>query len=254
MKLNYRKIGSGDPLFILHGVFGSADNWQSVGKMLADHFTVYLIDLRNHGLSPHSDEFNYTVMANDLIELMQDESLQTISIIGHSMGGKVAMYTACDHRDLVEKLVVVDISPRSYPPHHQDILAGFQAVDLKNIKSRNEAETQMSSVIDTFSVRQFLLKNLTRDEENNFTWKLNLPVIAEKIQQVGEALPHDKRFDKQALFIKGANSRYIQEKDEALIQSHFPHSKLQIIENAGHWVHAEQPQVLFDTLVHFLNR
>jgi len=254
MKLNYRKNGSGKPIFILHGVFGSADNWQTVGKMLADHFTVFLIDLRNHGLSPHSDEFNYTAMAEDLIEIMKDESMDKISIIGHSMGGKVAMYLACDYAYLIEKLVVVDISPRSYPPHHQEILAGFDAVDLKNIKNRNEAEAQMSLVIDSFGVRQFLLKNLTRDDKNKFVWKLNLPVIAEKIHQVGEALPTEKRFENPTLFIKGANSKYIQESDEALIILHFPKSKLETIENTGHWVHAEQPQLLFDSVIRFLNQ
>lgn len=253
MKLNFRKYGTGHPLFVLHGVYGSSDNWQTHGKSFSEHFTTYLIDQRNHGNSPHSDEMNYEVMTEDLVELMEDEGYDSIYLLGHSMGGKVAMHFASMYPDKVDKLIVVDIAPKYYPPHHEEIFKGFHSIDLKSLQSRKEADEQMSSVIKNFGVRQFILKNLGRDSDNNFEWKLNLSAIEKNIEQVGSGIADNAVFDKPTLFIGGTKSDYITEKDHSLISSHFPSAQIEMVEGAGHWVHAEKPKELGEIVLKFLS-
>lgn len=252
MKLNYREIGQGQPLLILHGLFGSSDNWLSVAKELANEYKVYLPDLRNHGDSPHSDEFTYAAMAQDLLEFVQEHEIKEPVVIGHSMGGKTAMQFAVSQPRLLSKLVVVDIAPRHYPPHHQEILAGFHSIDVRNIKSRKEADEALQQHIKELGVRQFLLKNLERSPEGGYEWKINLPVIAEKIENVGEALDAESSFDKPTLFVKGSRSAYIQEQDEELIYKIFPNATIQTIKGAGHWLHAEKPAAFVNLLKAFL--
>ena len=217
MKLNYKVLGAGEPILILHGVFGSLDNWMTVGKILAENYKVFLLDLRNHGDSFHDEEFTYDAMVKDLVTFIKDEKIKDATILGHSMGGKVAMKFAVNHPDLFDRLIVVDISPRAYPSHHGTILEGLKSIDLKNTGSRKEADDQLSKSIKEKGVRQFLLKNLTRDEENNFKWKLNLPVIANAIENVGEGLEDQRVSDKPTLFIRGGNSDYIQNQDNIAI-------------------------------------
>ncbi len=253
MKLHHRKLGQGEPIIILHGVFGSSDNWQSVGKVLANNWEVYLVDQRNHGLSPHSDVFDYPTMADDIAELITREQLGKVTIVGHSMGGKVAMHLVSSRPDLVKKLVVVDIAPRYYLPHHQKIFEGFHAVDLTAITSRKEAETLMSGKITDFGVRQFILKNLARTPEGKFQWKINLKAIEDNIEAIGQGVPDQLRFDGPTLFIKGEKSDYITSEDASSLKHHFPESRILVIQNAGHWVHAEQPQAMLDGLNAFLN-
>lgn len=252
MKLNFRKYGNGHPLFILHGVFGSSDNWQTLGKEFAEHFSVYLIDQRNHGNSPHDQEMNYEVMSNDLLELIEDEQLESIYLMGHSMGGKTAMHFATNYPEHVDKLIVVDISPRYYPPHHKLIFEGFKSIDLNTLESRKEADQQMAKKIPTFGVRQFILKNLTRDDANNFSWKINLEALENNVEQIGIALPSDRRFEKPTLFIGGDKSDYIQTSDHDQILSHFPDARIEMISGAGHWVHAEKPKELSEMVTDFL--
>ncbi|MFY0600375.1 MAG: alpha/beta fold hydrolase [Cyclobacteriaceae bacterium] len=252
MKLHFRKLGEGDPLIILHGLFGSGDNWQTLGKGFAENHGVYLIDQRNHGNSPHSDEFNYDLLSEDLKGFLDDQGIDKASIIGHSMGGKVAMTFAASYPDMVEKLVVVDIGPKQYPPHHENVFNGFKAVDLNTIGSRKEAENQLATSITDFGVRQFILKNLSRDTENNFRWKINLESLERNALEVGRALDHSDQFDGETLFIGGAKSGYIKPEDHDLISTHFSKSKIEMIEGAGHWVHAEKPKELFELIVDFL--
>ena len=252
MKLHFRTIGEGEPLIIMHGVFGSSDNWQTVGKEFAEQYKVYLVDLRNHGKSPHSDEFNYEVMAEDVFHMITNEGLQEANILGHSMGGKVAMTLASNRPTLVKKLIVVDIAPKQYPPHHAQIFEGFRSVNLTSIKSRKEADEQMATRISSLGVRQFILKNLDRDSEGNFRWKLNLDVIERAASEIGNELIDPKPFEKETLFIAGGNSDYILDSDHDKIVSIFPNARVEKIAGAGHWVHAEKPTDLRDLVLDFL--
>ncbi|RZS95949.1 alpha/beta fold hydrolase [Cecembia calidifontis] len=253
MKLNFKKTGAGKPLIIVHGLFGSADNWFSIARELEKDFTLYLVDQRNHGDSPHSEDWDYSVMAEDLKELMQDEGLSSAYFMGHSMGGKTVMRLALEYPELVEKLIVADIAPRFYPLHHQQILEGLNAIPLGQLKSRKEADEILAKYINNPGIRQFLLKSLGRDENGKFIWKINLPVITEKIANVGEAIESEKPFEKPTLFIGGENSDYITEKDKEDITRLFPNSHLIYIKNAGHWLHAEQPAAVIETVRAFLN-
>ncbi|WP_370088297.1 alpha/beta fold hydrolase [Ekhidna sp.] len=252
MKLNFRTLGAGEPLIIMHGVFGSSDNWQTLGKVFAESFKVYLVDLRNHGNSPHSDEFDYDVMVSDVVELMDDEGLEKAHILGHSMGGKVAMHLSTQHAGKVDKLIVVDIAPKYYPPHHQEIFKGFHSVNLSTLKNRKEADDQMAGVISNFGVRQFILKNLDRKKDGSFQWKLNLNAIENAIEKVGEGIEEEVSFDGNALFIAGGNSDYITDDDHDLIRSYFPKATIVSVKGAGHWVHAEKPDELGKMVIEFL--
>lgn len=252
MQLNYKSLGEGQPLIILHGLFGSLDNWLSIGKELADHYKVYLVDQRNHGQSPHSDEFNYTVMAEDLHEFINAHELENPIIVGHSMGGKTAMKFALNYTELWDKLVVVDISPKSYPVHHDTILEGLSAIDVENLESRKEADDKLSEYVKDFGTRQFLLKNLARKKEGGFEWKMNLDIIKKNIEIIGEGMEEQLAIEKDVLFIRGEKSDYIKDKDSILIVQHFPNAAIETIKNAGHWVHAEQPEEFLNTLNNFL--
>lgn len=239
-------------MIILHGLFGSADNWFSIAKELEKDYTLYLVDQRNHGDSPHGEEWNYKVMSEDLIALMDDEGIEEAFLMGHSMGGKTAMNFALQYPDKIKKLIVADIAPRHYPVHHQTILEGLSSINLYEIKSRKEADDQLAKFVSEAGIRQFLLKSLGRDKDGNFIWRINLSVIIDKIENVGEALDYDSAFDKPTLFMGGANSKYIQEKDKEDIDRYFPNNHLIYIKNAGHWLHAEQPQAVIDTVKAFL--
>lgn len=267
MKLNYKKFGEGTPLIILHGLFGMLDNWQTLAKQFAAHFdeqsktnksvqsyAVYIVDQRNHGKSPKADELDYYVMAEDIACFMEEHGLEKASILGHSMGGKTAMQFAMDYPDKIDKLIVVDIAPKDYPPGHQVIFDAFYAVDLENTKSRKEAEAQMEPILDDFGVRQFLLKNLNRTKEKGYQWKANLDVIHQNYEKIIEnSLGPFQEYDGPTLFIKGGDSeRYIELDDWADILSYFTDARLEIIDGAGHWVHAQKPQELFELVVGFL--
>lgn len=252
MKLNFRKSGAGKPLVILHGLFGSADNWFSIAKELEQDYTLYLVDQRNHGDSPHSDEWNYEAMAADLLELMDDEGIAQAYLMGHSMGGKTVMHFALSHPDRVEKLIVADIAPRYYPLHHQVILEGLNAIPVETIKSRKEADDILAQYIRNVGIRQFLLKSLGRNDEGGFEWKINLPVITEKIEIVGQEIAAEHAFPKPTLFMGGANSDYIRPEDQESILRLFPNSQTIFIPNAGHWLHAEQPAAVVAAVREFL--
>jgi esterase len=254
MKLNYKEFGEGDQsLIIIHGLFGSLDNWLTLAKGFAKNQRVFLIDQRNHGRSPHSDDFTYEAMAGDVKEFIIDHNLNKVSLLGHSMGGKTAMLFACTYPELVDKLVIVDIGPKYYPPHHKTIIDALTNIDLQNLKSRSEADKIMVESIQDFGIRQFLLKNLTRNEDKQFAWKINLPVIVKNIDSVGEGLNSNLKYNGSTQFIRGDRSDYILDEDVDAIQTQFPNAQLVTIQGAGHWVHAEQPEALFNTITNFFN-
>jgi esterase len=252
MKLFFRESGQGQPLIILHGLFGSSDNWFSHAKTFAPFFKVYLVDQRNHGQSPHSDEFDYKVLTEDLEEFLTEHSIDQPVILGHSMGGKTAMNFAVKNPDKLSKLVVVDIVPKYYPVHHDQILEGLEAIDLKILQSRNEADKLLSKYVPEPDVRQFLLKNLSRTE-NGFEWKINIAGIEKNIELIGSELQYPGTFNGPSLFIKGAKSNYYVPGDEESIIKIFPKADIRTI-NTGHWVQAENPQEFSRMVLTFLGK
>ena len=252
MELYYKKLGEGDPLFIIHGLFGASDNWYTLGKRYAEDFTVYLIDLRNHGKSPHSDEHSYEAMAEDLLNLIYEEQLMFVNIIGHSMGGKVAMKFAEMHPTFVEKMIVGDIGPKQYQPHHQLVLKALNAFMDSEINTRKEAEKLITSIIDDRGVAMFLLKNLYWKNPGDLQWKMNVPVLEQNMENILVKVPSEQ-VEVDTLFLRGSESNYIQDQDFDEIHSLFPESQIITIPEAGHWLHAEQPQLFYDESMKFLD-
>lgn len=245
--------GSGQPLVILHGFLGMSDNWKTLGIQFAsNNYQVHLLDLRNHGRSFHSDEFSYEVMAQDVYDYCAANNLKSIDIIGHSMGGKVAMLLASTHPDLVRKLIVADIGPKFYAPHHQDILGGLNAVDFALKPTRNEVDEILTQHIQDFGTRQFLLKSLYWQEPGQLAFRFNLEVFNQKINEIGKALDKNHIVEKPTLFIRGGNSNYILDEDLEAIQHNFPNLILNTIPNAGHWLHAENPTLFYEFCMEFL--
>lgn len=250
MKLHSQISGEGTPLIIMHGVFGMGDNWQTLGRKWAENYEVHLLDMRNHGRSPHSDEFSYEAMSDDLSEYLAEHNIEEAHILGHSMGGKVAMEFATLNPEKVLKLIVADIGPKSYEPHHQEIIAALQDLDLENIDSRGEAEDQFA--IKDFGTKQFLLKSLYWKEKGKLAWRFNLPVIAREVERVGASLPPNAIYDGEVLFIRGGKSWYIKDEDWDGILGHFPDAELETIDGAGHWLHAEKPKEFFNAVSEYL--
>lgn len=254
LSLHYKVYGQGKPIIILHGMFGMLDNWQWVAKQLANEFMVFCVDLRNHGKSPHSDEFGYEIMSEDIYNFMQEHWIHKAVIIGHSMGGKVAMNFALDHEDMVEKLIVVDIAPIQYKGNHEEILDSLSALPIQQIESREEAQFFLRNRIKEESTIQFILKNLTRNTDGRYIWKMNLPVIQAHYQEILSHQPTHSKYEGPTLFIKGANSGYIEtDKIENQVKDNFTHVKLSVIPNAGHWVHAENPELFCQVVKEFIN-
>lgn len=246
-------MGHGQPLLIMHGVFGSLDNWQTLAKRLAEHYNVFLIDLRNHGRSPHSDEFDYDAMAADVLELVDDLQLPTPAIMGHSMGGKVAMNYALKYPTRITKLIVVDIAPKAYPPHHDEIIDALQSVDLSTVTSRGEVDAQLAKTIPEEDIRLFLMKNLYRQEDGTFGWRLNLEAIDKNYGEIAAAITSDVPFKKSTLFIKGGRSGYIKPEDVyGSIEHLFTLVEIETIPEAGHWVHAQAPDKVYELVTNFL--
>ncbi len=254
MKLFFRRTGSGKPLVILHGLFGSSDNWMTIAKKLEDQFDLIIPDLRNHGQSPKSDSWDYDVMTEDLEELIHDQCSMPPFILGHSMGGKLAMEFALDHPDQVEKLVVADIAPKEYPPHHGEILKGLNSISPSDLPSRKEADEMLSKFVPEFGVRAFLLKNLGRKESGELFWKINLPVITNLIENVGRPITGQRVYKGPTLFMRGEKSKYISDQDFSNAEGFFPNSILETVSNAGHWLHAEKPEEFVMKLLTFLEK
>ncbi len=253
--LHSKIIGTGRPLLILHGYLGMSDNWKTLGTQYAENgFQSHLIDQRNHGKSFHSQDFNYDFLSEDLKKYMEHHHLEKANIIGHSMGGKTAMQFACEHPELTEKLIVADISPKYYPPHHHDIISGLKALDFEKINSRSEADQELSKYLNDSGIRQFLLKNLYWVEKGKLGFRFNLSVLSTKMEEIGENISAAAQYAGPTLFLKGDASEYVVETDLPEIKRHFPAAEIETIENAGHWVHAANPKQFFEKSFAFLNR
>lgn len=253
MKLAYKEFGEGKPMVILHGLFGFSDNWVTHAKKFSSYFRVITVDLRNHGYSPWSDDFSYQLMVDDVKELLDDLGISKCILIGHSMGGKVAMLFSQQYQEMLEKMVVVDMGVKSYPLHHQHILDSFREIDLSKMSARSEAEKILMQFIDSNGVRQFLLKNLYWKDKGQLAWRVNFPVLEREMDEILKALPF-KEVMVPTLFIRGALSNYIEDADIPEIEEYFPDNQIETVENSGHWVHAEAPEDFFDIVLGFCIR
>lgn len=252
MPLFFREFGAGDPVIILHGLFGFSDNWQTIAKALAENHLVVTPDLRNHGRSPHVPTHSYPEMAEDLRVFMEEKWMFSAVLIGHSMGGKVAMQLALDHPDMVEKLVVVDMEPGLADDNHSGIFEALMGLDLDNMTDRTQIDAYLQERIPDFGTRQFLLKNITREEDGRFAWKMNLPVLWKHFPDVLAEVRGPHPFEKPTLFVRGGNSNYIKDEDWPHTKALFPNAELVTIPGAGHWVHADKPKELLEVLKRFL--
>jgi len=264
MKLFFRKEGSGPPLIIVHGLYGSSDNWINIGKRLADKYTVYMLDQRNHGRSPFADSHTYDDLRNDLLEFFEQHKIEKATLLGHSMGGKVAIWFAADFPEKVEKLVIADIAPKNYLLLkedsqfylHQNILLAMQEIDFSIIKSRNDVDDFMAEKIDNRQIRQFLLKNVVLDKDTKqYKWRVNAEVLYDYLEEIVSGVNKNWLDDRipitsyPVIFIRGMKSNYILPEDEILINNIYPDSRIIDITDAGHWLHAEQPQKFMEAVL-----
>ncbi|RRJ82385.1 alpha/beta fold hydrolase [Aestuariirhabdus litorea] len=253
MNLHFRKDGEGEPLLLIHGLFGSLENLGYLAKQFSAHFTVYSLDMRNHGRSPHQDLMSYELMVGDLLRFMEQQQLQRVNLLGHSMGGKVAMQLALSHPERVSRLIVADIAPVTYEDHHRDIFKGLLSFDPATLTSRAEADRLLAPFVHELAVRSFLLKNLVRrsDGLGGFGWRVNLPVLHGQYQNIMRG-QQGTPFEGPTLFIKGGNSDYILPRHRDRVAKLFPHAELKVISGTGHWLHAEKPDLFCTLSLRFL--
>jgi pimeloyl-ACP methyl ester carboxylesterase len=264
MELFYRKEGTGSPLVIVHGLYGSSDNWVNIGKRLAEKHTVYMVDQRNHGRSPFSDSHTFNDMRNDLEEFFEKHNIEKATLLGHSMGGKAAMWFAADYPEKVEKLVIADIAPKDYLLLkedsqfylHQNILLAMMEIDFSKIKSRNDVDDFMAQKIDDVNIRQFLLKNVAKDKLNHqYKWRVNAGVLYDHLDEIVSGVNKNWLEDRipinsyPVIFIRGMKSKYILPEDEPMIKEIYPDSRIIDIPDAGHWLHAEQPELFMKAVM-----
>jgi pimeloyl-ACP methyl ester carboxylesterase len=267
MELSFRKMGQGPPMIILHGLYGSSDNWFSIGKAFADKFEVYLIDQRNHGSSPHTKEHNYIALRNDLHDFMESQHIEKAVFMGHSMGGKTAMFFAVAWPEMVQSLIVVDISPRSYKSltqpvsqslDHMNIINAMLGVDFANVNDREDVNRILAETLQSEKLRLFLLKNVKRNADGGYGWKLNIKTLHDQLPQILDGLDPKAFMNGNGitgfpvLFIKAGKSGYIKEEDLAVIKTIFPMAEMVTIPGADHWVHVEMPELLIKTISYFV--
>ncbi len=253
--INSQIVGEGTPLIILHGFLGMGDNWRTHSLRFAEAgYQVHVIDARNHGHSFHSSEFSYQLMVEDLIRYMDSQQISSAPIIGHSMGGKTAMLLAVTYPERAERIVVVDMAPKYYPVHHKVILDALSTLDFTQIKTREQADQQLGKFIIEPSIRQFLLKNVYRKTSDELGLRINLPVLKDRVAEIGTALPTGTIYEGEALFVIGGKSNYVLPEDIPLIKQHFPKASEVIIAEAGHWVQVEKPKEFFEITYQFLQK
>lgn len=264
MELFYRKEGTGSPLVVVHGLYGSSDNWVNIGKRLAEKHTVYMVDQRNHGRSPFSDSHTFNDMRDDLVEFFEKHNIEKATLLGHSMGGKAAMWFAADYPEKVKKLVIADIAPKDYLLLkedsqfylHQNILLAMMEIDFSKIKSRNDVDDFMAQKIDDVNIRQFLLKNVAKGKLNHqYKWRVNAGVLYDHLDEIVSGVNKNWLEDRipitnyPVIFIRGMKSKYILPEDEPMIKEIYPDSRIIDIPDAGHWLHAEQPELFMKAVM-----
>lgn len=243
-KLNYKILGEGDPVIILHGLFGMLDNWQTFGKELAKHYTVYLVDQRDHGRSPKTDAFTYELLAEDIKETMDEHWICSSRLIGHSMGGRTCMHFAMQYPDMVDQMMIVDMGVKTYTGGHEEIINALLSVPIDKVQSRGEVDKLLQKKIQDSSVRMFLIKNLTRNPDGGYEWKMNLPLLASNYDNIMKGIDASQKSDVDCLFVKGERSDYILPEDMDGIKSIFTRAQIETIDFAGHWIHAQRPEEL----------
>jgi len=254
LKFHEKSYGrSGPPLIILHGLFGSLDNWATLAKEFAKSFRIFTFDARNHGRSPHSSVINYEVMADDLLGFMKSHHLDSPHLLGHSMGGKTVMQFALTYPERSDRIMVVDVAPRSYPGKHDTILDALCNLQLDKYRERKEADEALQPSIPSPATRQFLLKNLARNDDGSFRWKMNLPSLKRHYPEIAGNITVAGKFTKPAIFIKGGRSHYILEEDRPAIKHLFPKAIIATINHAGHWVHADAPEEMNQFVLKFFS-
>lgn len=253
MRLHYQTFGEGKPFIILHGLFGSSDNWQTHAKKLAAHYKVYTIDQRNHGKSDWSDDFSYEIMAEDLHSFVEEHKLEDFILMGHSMGGKTAIQYAQMYPQTLHRLIIVDMGIKSYPITHTTIIEGLKSIDINHLESRRAANKQLAQYVSENITRLFLLKNLYRKGEGKWGWHINLPVLDKKLPEIVKASPR-KSIDVKTLFISGGKSNYVLKNDYPSIKKVFPNATFYVIEEADHWIHAEAPEEFMREIMYFLKQ
>lgn len=254
VSLSFSSYGTdGPPLLILHGFLGASGNWHTLARTaFAPHFRVFALDARNHGRSPHTGAFSYAEMAADVRDFMDAQGLSTAVLLGHSMGGKTAMQFAVAYPERTQALVVVDMAPRAYSPHHHAILEALNSIDPARLGSRQEADAALEPRISDWGVRQFLLKNLVARKSGGYEWAFNLPVLTAKYTEITRAVESEQPFPGPTLFVRGERSNYVQDTDEPEIRRLFPQAQIATVPDAGHWVHAEAPEALAEMVLMFI--
>jgi len=256
--LHYQQLGKGEHIVLIHGLFGSLENLNMVAKALSQFYCVTSIDVRNHGNSFHRQSMNYNELAQDVINLLDSLSIESCCILGHSMGGKIAMQMALSFPNRIKKLIVADIAPIKYPAHHLTIIKGLQAIDLIKVNKRKDADDQLAIYVDNVGIRQFLLRNLSINKDEQFYFKCSLTNIEQGYHQIMQGLEINKDNDEapftgDTLFIKGGTSKYILPEHQSLIKNLFPNAKAKIIQGAGHWLHAEKTTAFNKLTLDFLS-
>lgn len=254
LALNYTEYGEGRPVIILHGLFGSARNWQGIARSLAETHHVITPDLRNHGQSPHADSMSYEEMATDVISLVNKLKLENVILVGHSMGGKVAMTAALQNQDRFAALIITDIAPVNYSHGFKSLVDAMNSLDLKSLKNRNDAETKLRKTINETGIVQFILQNLMRPE-GKFCWRINLEQITASLSSISkfpESL-NNMNCRLPTLFLGGAESDYLLNIYNTAIYQYFPSAEITMIEGAGHWLHAEKPKEFLNEVKTFIN-
>ena len=251
MELNYKEIGQGRPLIILHGFMGSLDNWQTLARKFGENSKTFIIDQRNHGQSDHNEEMNYKVLSSDLNEFIEKHRIKNPTILGHSMGGKVAMRFALDYPEKVHSLIVADISPKPYSIHHQDILNALQSVDFDFLRDRKEVQDFLFRQVENLEIVLFLVKNIYWIKKDRLAYRFNLPVLNKSIKDISGWDDTSRQYSKPTLFLRGGNSNYIR-LNEPLIEKQFPNAVVKTINGAGHWLHAEKPEEFYQLVCSFL--